>query len=303
MLFNTEERLLRKISNLFFEVIWLKEDDSSISERIKFRKELALYILFCYCNLSKSLRKEEIFLKDLRICLRNYLVDFDINLLSDILAELEIFYIYEPSISGSLKGKNLLFWEPSEDSILVLNTQYLRKRETICQKVYKYRYFLEFKLKNIELPSHRSEPASLSENSPIDLIVNLINERLFDEALFLLEDLPLEEKPVFSLLKQIALLGKYTQEYSLGFKSLRKQLTEITEEIIKFLENYRETLEEYPYDFLGLQKELKNFKKKIKKDSFLRVPYIRYKKPSRITSLLMRLKNILFNFSFLKKFN
>jgi len=265
-----EDYLLKKLSHLFFEILEYPQ-----------KKEI-LYLGLCYCQLSRFYNLDEIPLREIKNCLRKYLIDFESYPWRDFLFELELFYLREEE-DKLIKGKSIFSYSPSEEATLSIDPKYGFLKQTFCQKIYKYWYTS----RKFEERLHAPDGYAVLKNG-----VELFNEGLYSETLQYLDDyLPLlknsDELLFYRLLRQLAFIGTLIER-----KLYKEAYTEL-ERTLEFLKDFNRELKKWPYDFKKLKKELKNTKVQLKRGKFLYIPPVRLVEKKKRWSFWKFLKSLI----------
>ncbi|NPA14377.1 MAG: hypothetical protein GXN97_04250 [Aquificae bacterium] len=232
-----ENFIWKKLFNLFFDLVVSKE------------KRKTLYLGLCYCQISRLFGVDEIPLAELKKCLKKYLIDFDNYPWRDYLLEWEIFYLRDGE-RNFIKGKEILFYDPTPDSAFSIDSRYGFMKHTICQRIYKYWSFVErFK---------KSFPPQDSKEF-FDTVVEIFNYGLPREAYLLLENyLPViakEDLLLYRVFRSLTQLGYLIE--SKDYPNADKEL----EVLLNLLDEYKGYLKPYPYDFHKLEKDLNRMSK------------------------------------------
>jgi hypothetical protein len=232
-----ENFIWKKLFNLFFDAVVSKE------------KRKILYLGLCYCQISRLFGVDEIPLEELKKCLKKYLIDFDNYPWRDYLLEWEIFYLRDGE-NNFIKGKEILFYDPSPGSTFSIDSRYGFMKHTICQRLHKYWAFSERFKKNFP-------PRDTKEF--FNTVVEIFNFGLPREAYLLLENyLPViakEDLLLYRVFRSLTHLGHLIE--SRDYPNADKEL----EVLLNLLDEYKDYLKQYPYDFQKLEKELNRISK------------------------------------------
>ena len=266
-----EEYLNRKLTNLLLEIMEYPP------------KREILYLGLCYCQISKTLDLSEVNLTELKKCLKKYLIDFENYPWKDYLLELEIFFLREGE-DNFIRGKKVMTYAPTNGMVfLSLDPRYGFMKNRFCQRIYKY-WFVSQKWENLYA-------APQSGWQVLEVAVSFFNEQLYWETSQYLDYyLPYlkssKELLLYRILKHLTLIGMLVE------KSNIKYAVEEIDSLLDFLNQFKKELKGCKFDINALKRDLKQYKKRIKKKRLGYIPPILIRKKQKKLGLGRFIKNL-----------